>query len=83
MGGTSGRPQSGSYQSQGQQQPFQAGGAGGDKRSICWQFNKKDCSREASYKFRHACSFCGVPGHPEVKCFKKQGKSRDLFNKAR
>ncbi|KAJ1161550.1 hypothetical protein NDU88_002034 [Pleurodeles waltl] len=44
----------------------------GEKKGSCWAFNRKTCSRPAgTCKFKHNCSFCGHPSHPESKCIKK------------
>ncbi|KAJ1101170.1 hypothetical protein NDU88_006242 [Pleurodeles waltl] len=44
----------------------------GEKKGSCWAFNRKTCSRPAgTCKFRHNCSFCGHPSHPESKFIKK------------
>ncbi|KAJ1177252.1 hypothetical protein NDU88_002513 [Pleurodeles waltl] len=52
-------------------QPFQPQ-LSGEKKGSCWAFNRKTCSRPAgTCKFKHNCSFCGHPSHPESKCIKK------------
>ncbi|KAJ1156491.1 hypothetical protein NDU88_009210 [Pleurodeles waltl] len=44
----------------------------GEKKGSCWAFNRKMCTRPTgTCKFRHNCSFCGHPSHPESKCIKK------------
>ncbi|KAJ1213781.1 hypothetical protein NDU88_001412 [Pleurodeles waltl] len=44
----------------------------GEKKGSCWAFNRKTCSRPAgTCKFKHNCSFCEHPSHPESKCIKK------------
>ncbi|KAJ1191867.1 hypothetical protein NDU88_001181 [Pleurodeles waltl] len=44
----------------------------GEKKGSCWAFNRKMCRRPAgTCKFRHNCSFCRHPSHPESKCIKK------------
>ncbi|KAJ1205847.1 hypothetical protein NDU88_001272 [Pleurodeles waltl] len=44
----------------------------GEKKGSCWAFNRKMCTRPTgTFKFRHNCSFCGHPSHPESKCIKK------------
>ncbi|XP_078504090.1 uncharacterized protein LOC144762714 [Lissotriton helveticus] len=54
-------------------QPFRTSQGGpGEKKGTCWAFNKKMCTWPTGQcKFRHACSFCGHPSHPEFKCIKK------------
>ncbi|KAJ1140141.1 hypothetical protein NDU88_006501 [Pleurodeles waltl] len=52
-------------------QPFRTQ-AHSERKGSCWAFNRNACSRPAgSCKFRHNCSFCGHPSHPESKCIKK------------
>ncbi|KAJ1095868.1 hypothetical protein NDU88_001018 [Pleurodeles waltl] len=52
-------------------QPFRTQ-AHSERKGSCWAFNRNGCSRPAgSCKFRHNCSFCGHPSHPETKCIKK------------
>ncbi|KAJ1115264.1 hypothetical protein NDU88_003490 [Pleurodeles waltl] len=44
----------------------------GEKKGSCWAFNRRSCSHPAgTCKFKHNCSFCGHPSHPESKCIKK------------
>ncbi|KAJ1145273.1 hypothetical protein NDU88_011564 [Pleurodeles waltl] len=39
---------------------------------VCWAYNENRCTRgAANCKFRHACSFCGLPFHPEYRCYQK------------
>ncbi|KAJ1084197.1 hypothetical protein NDU88_004349 [Pleurodeles waltl] len=59
-------------------QPFRPQ-VSGKKKGSCWAFNRKVCSLPAgTCKFRHNCSFCGHPSHPESKCIKKsKERSRD------
>ena len=43
--------------------------------NTCWKFNKNKCpftSRECN--FEHRCSYCLVMGHPQISCYKKNGK---------
>ncbi|KAJ1081348.1 hypothetical protein NDU88_001530 [Pleurodeles waltl] len=52
-------------------QPFRTQ-AHSERKGSCWAFNRNGCSRPAgSCKFRHNCSFCGHPSHPESKCIKE------------
>ncbi|XP_078542429.1 uncharacterized protein LOC144828213 [Lissotriton helveticus] len=54
-------------------QPFRTSQGGpGEKKGTCWAFNKKMCTWPTGQcRFRHACSFCGHPSHPEFKCVKR------------
>ncbi|KAJ1090814.1 hypothetical protein NDU88_003943 [Pleurodeles waltl] len=62
-------------------QPFRAQYAN-DKKGSCWTFNRKICSRPAgTCEFRHSCSFCGHPSHPEFKCLKRSRDKIKVGNK--
>ena len=47
------------------------------KDSICWKFNKNNCTYGKSCKFEHKCSYCGAPNHSSLNCLKKQNKKTD------
>lgn len=55
---------------------FRGDRGSGDKKQACWQFNKNECSRGTACRFKHLCSFCGMQGHPESKCYKKVGRPK-------
>ncbi|XP_078514615.1 uncharacterized protein LOC144773457 [Lissotriton helveticus] len=59
---------------QGSEVPGKSRGTGSEKRGVCWDFNRRTCTRpQGTCRFRHACSICGHPSHPETTCRSKPG----------
>ena len=58
---------------------FQNRQQGGNKKreSVCWKFNKGNCTYGKSCKFEHKCSYCGGFSHGASTCLKKAGKKND------
>ena len=57
-------------------------GNGKKRESVCWKFNKGNCTYGKGCKFEHKCSYCGGSNHGASTCLKKQNKRSGEKNKS-